>query len=370
MNKLLVVFGLGMACLIGGSGETLAQVVSPLAPLGAAAAPVPQKTIWGFFGINKANHAACKDGLCRSQAGQLLNNGLGPASFLTGGVIPNGFCPSLPAVPPGADLAGPAGPAGAQSAAAAVAQDQATAPARIAAIEYLATVECHYWPEATAALIGRLRGDRVECVRFAAARALLTGCCCTAKTVEALANVLEERPSDKFPSENSERVKATAFLALQRCMACLVEDDKPPASPPEPLDREPLPRPLDLPDPVRPASATIPAAKGGASVDEVYAAYYERVVPSRSTAAILADARRVLGRVADARAANPPRTTGSLSVAESLARSIPPREPASPAARVESSLVRSAVEDRISAGRQGLIGLWKHSRLAGADPAP
>ncbi len=174
-----------------------------------AAAP---KTIWGFFGLSKANLAGCKEKLCGSQVGKLLNSGLSPLSSFTGGVIPNGFCPTLPPPPPGSDLAGPAGPNGAQSVAAAVMQDQATAPARIAAIEYLATVDCHYWPEATAALIGRLRGDRVECVRFAAAKALGSGCCCTSKTVEALANVLADKPRDNFPSENSERVKATAFL--------------------------------------------------------------------------------------------------------------------------------------------------------------
>ena len=124
-------------------------------------------------------------------------------------MIPTGRSPTPNAAARLADLAaktgGPAGGAGRQAAAAAI-QAVAGRLTKIAAIEYLATVDCHYWPEAEAALIGRLRGDRIECVRFAAARALDSGCCCTKKTMAALQLVVAGEDKDGFPSETSERV--------------------------------------------------------------------------------------------------------------------------------------------------------------------
>ena len=71
----------------------------------------------------------------------------------------------------------------------------AAAKAKIAAIEYLATVDCGVWPEAEGSLIEALRNERVECVRYAAARALGTGCCCTEKTTAALTKTLKARPT-------------------------------------------------------------------------------------------------------------------------------------------------------------------------------
>jgi hypothetical protein len=40
--------------------------------------------------------------------------------------------------------------------------------AKVAAIEYLATVDCRYYPEAEAGLIAGLRAEKNECVRIAA----------------------------------------------------------------------------------------------------------------------------------------------------------------------------------------------------------
>src|SRR2546425_250805 len=74
----------------------------------------------------------------------------------------------------------------AEAAAAKIRADEAGAKARRTAVKYLATVDCHYYPEAEAALIAALRADRNECVRLEAALALGGGCCCTRNAAQAL----------------------------------------------------------------------------------------------------------------------------------------------------------------------------------------
>src|SRR5262249_26195944 len=82
---------------------------------------------------------------------------------------------------------------------------------------------CHYWQEAEAALIGSLRADRNECVRWEAAMALGRGCCCTKKTIKALMLSVSGGTEDGNFEEISERVKAAAEAALQPCLACYAE---------------------------------------------------------------------------------------------------------------------------------------------------
>ena len=156
------------------------------APAAAAAAAPPQATLWGFLGLSKANCAACKDKICNSQLGVLLNGAAAPASALTGGLIPP-FCPPVPSAAELAAIAAtPPDERGPAQVADLIKADEAAAKARVAAVEYLGTVDCHYWPEATTQLINSLRADRNECVRFAAARVLSSGCCCNKETIEAL----------------------------------------------------------------------------------------------------------------------------------------------------------------------------------------
>jgi len=107
----------------------------------------------------------------------------------------------------------------AEEAAQKIKADEAQAKARRAAIKYLGTVDCHYFPEAEKALIGGLLNDRNECVRLEAALALGHGCCCTKKTIEALQVTVSGSNKLGNPGETSERVKAAAFAALQRCLA-------------------------------------------------------------------------------------------------------------------------------------------------------
>ncbi len=140
---------------------------------------------------------------CKSPIGQMTTTIISPISGLTGGIIPS--CCSNCAGDSPADK---------------IKQDAAAAAARRAEVKYLGTVDCHWYPEAEMGLIGALRADRNECVRWEAAHQLGRGCCCTAKTIEALKICVEASNRDGNPSENSCRVRAEAYASLQVCLGC------------------------------------------------------------------------------------------------------------------------------------------------------
>jgi hypothetical protein len=176
---------LGLALLAGLTPSVWAQI--PLTPPSAggatmlAAPPAAQPTtIWDKLGLSKIQREACKEYMCKTQIGQLMNNSLAPIGALTGGIF-GPCCPPFNKE----DLLKPADSA--EGAAARIKADEAGAKARRAAVRYLGTVDCHYWPEASDALIGALRTDRNECVRWEAAMALGSGCCCNKATIKALA---------------------------------------------------------------------------------------------------------------------------------------------------------------------------------------
>jgi hypothetical protein len=290
-------------------------------PGGLTAPAAAPRTLWSSLGLSPASIHACRDKLCASQLGQMMNSMLLPMGAITGGVIPT-FCPPIPNAAglanQAAQTGGPAGPAGAQAAAAAIQSDVAGAGARIAAIEYLATVDCHYWPEAEVALIGRLRGDRVECVRFAAARALGSGCCCTKKTIEALQLVVAGDDKDGFPSETSERVRVAAATALQNCMFRFE-------------GKEPAPEPRESPEPATPKQPEPPDAGSGSPfgprVSQGFRSrlgYYETTIQRRSLGRVTADARRTLALARSQGVGKRTLTTGNRSVFAALARASAP----------------------------------------------
>jgi hypothetical protein len=288
----------GTGALGGASGLT-----------GAAGAAQPQ-TLFGFLGLSKANCQACLSKICQSQFGQMLNSGLTPISALAGGFIPP-ICPPVPNTSPAALAGLPGGPNGAAATAAKIKADEAAAAARVAAVEYLATVDCARWPDARDALIAALRGDKNECVRFAAAKALGSGCCCSPKVIEALkASVSGE--ADKDPAELSPRVRGAAFAALQNCLARVPAEVKP-----EPIKVEP-----EGPK-VRTEG---PAASSGAADPTHIAAGHTVTIPEtrpdaeKSTAQIIEEARQTLITTAQ----NPPRVgtlpTGKRSMFHALAK--------------------------------------------------
>ena len=241
----------GIGVLIAGvamaTGSAVAQVpgvpsaggIPAAAPttFGAPAATpaAPTRNLWSALLPSQSQCASCKTKLCNCGLGKLLNSMLTPVSGLTGGVI-GPLCP-------GANTADPAGLAqpadSAEGAAARIKQEEADAKARIAAIQYLATVDCRYFPEATAALVNGLRADPNECVRIAAAKALFVGCCCNKPVITALTRSVNGDDKDGNPGERSECVKAYAYLALQKCLACYTE---PEPKPPEPGEAAPAPK--------------------------------------------------------------------------------------------------------------------------------
>lgn len=229
--------GLGAASGLGGGAAT---------GLGAAAAApaAAPRTIWSFLGLSSGNLHACRDKLCASQFGQMLNSlATGPISGVSGGFIPP-LCPPAPSAQQIKDLENkPNG--GAEAAAAKIKASEADAKARVAAVEYLGTVDCNRFPEARAGLIAALREDPNECVRFAAAKALNSGCCCDQQVIEALRACVAGDSTKGAPAETSARVKAAAFAALQNCLMKVPEEVEAPArsevAPPEGGLPDPLP---------------------------------------------------------------------------------------------------------------------------------
>lgn len=247
----------GLTVMAFGASPALAQI--PGLPGGAGGAPpipggvpglptaaapsslaVPGRT--GFCANLAACIQRCKAKFCASQFGMMSNSLMtGPIAGVTGGFLPS-LCPP-PSAAQAAALAA-SQPGSAAAAAAAIQASEANAKARVAAIEYLGTVDCTRWPEAKAALINGLRRDPNECVRFAAARALNSGCCCDKKVIDALRICVSGETTDDAPAENSCRVKAAAFSALQNCLMKVPEDLPPEIKPPLP---EGAPNLLPLP---------------------------------------------------------------------------------------------------------------------------
>ena len=218
------------------------------AGLGAPVAAVPVAAAApGQFGECSGSQAqnihACIAKLCGTQLGQMANNMLtGPVGAVSGGFIPP-LCPVALAL-----LRSPLSRARHREAQAATAAkikaSEADAKARVAAVEYLGTVDCTRWKEATKALIIALRADPNECVRYAAARVLNSGCCCNKDTIEALRICVAGEDKDGNPPETSPRVKAAAFNALQNCLM-KVPEVLPEEVKPIPIQRErgAVPRP-------------------------------------------------------------------------------------------------------------------------------
>jgi hypothetical protein len=298
--------GFAAVALVLAQPQGLVLAQTPAGPVAPAVSAVPAaiddggKTIWKCLGLSKQNIAGCKTKFCKSEMGGLLGNMFKPVHAVTGGLLPSCCPPPLGtpgAVPPAADLAAP----GAVGAAAKIQLSEAGAKQRRAAVRYLGTVDCHYFPEAEAALINALRTDTNECVRLEAAAALARGCCCTKKTVQALNLTVTGSSSDGNPEETSERVKAIAAAALQRCM---IENGElvPLPEQPEPAG-EPLPEPPAGPRTSSPTMAA-PAITPTAHVEPV---------PNQAEPAVA-----------------PPRfPTGSRSMYHILTKSLAPSPPAS-----------------------------------------
>jgi hypothetical protein len=227
----------GLALMAGVSPAARAQVpVAAPAPAFIPGAPVPSAAgaapvagagnMWGFLCMTPEQKLQCKMCFCNSAIGRIFNASMAPVAALSGGLF--GTC--CPLINPAALLLPPDSAAGA---AARVMADEADAKARRAAVCYLGTVDCNYWPEAQDALIVSLRADRNPCVRLQAALVLNRGCCCTLPIIEALVLTVSGSDADGNPREDCERVKAAAYTALEHCLSCYAQivEVKPPVGP-------------------------------------------------------------------------------------------------------------------------------------------
>jgi hypothetical protein len=212
---------------------------------------------------------------------QTLNNMTKPLTNASGGPIQ----PLYPQTPTAAELKKLLDPESVVSevekVAARIQYDVANAAARLAAVRYLSTVDCHVYPEVEDALLAGLRGDRNESVRYEAALALSKCCGSSKKTIAALLIVVHGTDIDGKPAETSERVKTLAKKALEHGTSRLsyqAASPKPPEGPPQPKDK---------PESVRYPTTSMQLA-----------AYHPQQVAPRQTAQIVDEGCRYIAETA------------------------------------------------------------------------
>lgn len=239
--------GLAFSLLAAWSAPAAAQVPPVVAP-GPTVAPAPtaaatqatQFNIFEMFNCTKLKKE-CKDCLCASPLGQMLNNMTGMAGTFTGGLIPP-LCPPKTAEDLLKAAADP-NKSSAEKIADEIKASEAQAKARAAAMRFLGTVDCERFGQAgfpVALELIKGLSDTSECVRLAAAEALSNGCCCNEDTIEALAAVAagaalfkkDEKTGLRTPAagiqilpEKCPRVRAAARFGLERCLCCYVKKE-------------------------------------------------------------------------------------------------------------------------------------------------
>jgi hypothetical protein len=317
------------------TGTAAATTAAPAAPQGGLA---------GFCDALKKCCEDCKQKCCASPLGQILNNMTMPLSLATGGLI-GPLCPPNPTQSQLQQLLGPDSTASdAEKTAASIKADEAGAAARKAAIRYLGTVDCHYYPEAQDALISGLRGDRNECVRYEAALALSKGCCCTKKTMAALLVVVNGTDSDGHPAETSARVKEMAAQALERC-TCVAgasgSEPRPPERPGEPPEGPGVAKQADSGIHLATYYTNQPAKQAQSELVDQANRYIAATISTTPDTRGLASGQRDLLSIFS-RAVNPPSPTNEVDAYEAAvlgpdtaasARPAPPR----PAAAAQSA---------------------------------
>jgi serine/threonine protein kinase len=102
-------------------------------------------------------------------------------------------------------------------------------PNRVAALRRLVEISPDRWPEAEAALIGALRGDRNEAVRLEAALALGKATTTGKHVIEALSICATGSARDAFPPESSALVRQAALAALEPSVRAYNEGREPDA---------------------------------------------------------------------------------------------------------------------------------------------
>jgi hypothetical protein len=267
----------GAGAAPGAAGAPGAGAAAAAAPPAAGASP---PNLWSFLCPTPEQKQECRQKLCYSFLGRMLNSALVPLGMFTGGAV-SPFCPQL------SDLQGLTQPSDTlDGASARIKQDEAGVAKRREEVRYLSTVDCRYWPEAEAALIKALRADKSECVRLEAALGFQRGCCCSRPVLEALVLTASGGDKDGFPAERSERVKAAALQSLHLCLARCDTVSVTPVAPAERPEKPTPPEKPGIPERLPPPRPN-PAARSG---------YYERLNPEVEPL-LLEEARRLDGRL-------------------------------------------------------------------------
>ncbi|CAK9056418.1 Uncharacterized protein SCF082_LOCUS41063 [Durusdinium trenchii] len=200
-----------------------------------ASSAVPGTTIWSFLGVDEfKQQVKC---MFQLPAFKTLTS-----TFISPMTAAVGLNPHVPAVPPMgmSPLAGPGadGPGGPVGTAAAIAAQQKTTGEKVAAIRYLATVDCLRYPEVVHSLLISL-DDCAEEVRYEALLALrkccgtscqaccdprLTSTCpncqCQTVVIARLSDLLLARDVNNGYLERSERVRQLASAMISECLKC------------------------------------------------------------------------------------------------------------------------------------------------------
>lgn len=263
------------AFLLATASWTIAQVPAvpgglPAAPVGAPAAEaaaagnnvtVTNKccSIWDFLGVQQVGNLVGV--ACKTRLGQTISAFLSPLGRVLG------LGPSLLS-----DQFAKEG--GAMGLANQLKKEEKKVPLKVQAIRYLATLDCHCYPEIVDALLASL-DDCAEVVRYEALKALhkqcqgpkhcqdgscgscgvgdvgcvdvCYSCQCQKKVVDRLNELLLARDESGCLKETSERVRALATQMIEECLSCRQPppaDNQAPATPPTD------PVPTAIPDPV------------------------------------------------------------------------------------------------------------------------
>lgn len=263
-----------VAMLLGSSSRLWAQDSS--AASSATTPPAQAAGIVGLVQMAAGAIKALKAKICACPCGQFIQNMTKPLNLMLGGML----CP--PCCPPISDADKKMPSTTPQGACAKIMQEEMEMPARRKAVQCLARVDCHWFPEAEAALITALRADVNECVRLEAAMVLGNGCCCTKRIIEALTITVTGSKKDGNPSENSERVKSAALGSLLHCLSCYVEEVEEQPRPEKPPDKAP---------PGKPPAEKPPVA--GFKIDGSHLTYYYEEIKNTPPARILENSRKV-----------------------------------------------------------------------------
>ena len=278
---------LGLALLASLARPVSAQI--PLTPPSAggatplAAPPATQPTtLCDFLGLSKAQLNACKEYMCKTQLGQLMNNSLMPIGAFTGGIL-GPCCPPL------------------------IMSEQTGRQRRRRRCPHQAGRGRRQAPPGRRALPGHrrlpllargsgwhrsaLRTDRDECVRWEAAMALGSGCCCNKATIRALAIVVSSSDEDGYPSETAERSRRAAARSLRHCLSSTTPRSSNRCRSSRPRWRSWSPRRCD-----ETGRAKARRRRPESSAPPTGSEYYKQV-KKMSMSAVVEDARRTQARV-------------------------------------------------------------------------